>query len=97
MQTELYEKLSEIEHERWSDWQKYIMTNVFNVVSKEHDIITLSMPTKQWEGWERLIDIPYKKLTEAEKNSDREQVDRYWQFIEYHIRRRLPTKKQRKK
>ena len=97
MRKELYERLAEVEHERWADWQKYIMSDVFKIVNNEYDIITLSMPIKQWEEWERLVNTRYKKLTDKEKNSDREQVDRYWHLIEYHIRRRLPTKKRRKK
>ncbi len=30
---------------------------------------------------ERLIDIPYSKLTEEEKDSDREEVRKYWKLI----------------
>lgn len=97
MRKELYERLAEVEHERWADWQKYIMSDVFKIVNKEHDMITLSMPTKQWDEWERLVQLPYKKLTDKEKNSDREQVDRYWQFVEYHIRRRLDKKSNSRK
>ena len=43
MRKELYERLAEVEHERWADWQKYIMSDVFKIVNKEHDMITLSM------------------------------------------------------
>ena len=33
------------------------------------------------ERWDRQIETPYEKLSEREKASDMEQVDRYWQLI----------------
>lgn len=84
MRKELYEKLASIEHERWADWQKYLHS-----VCVENDDGSLTIPASLVEHWEKQINTTYKKLTEAEKNSDREQVDRYWHLIEYHIKRRL--------
>lgn len=73
---ELFEKLAAIEHERWSGWQKYL-----------HSVCsvgfggTLLIPAKFVEGWERQIDTPYAELSETEKESDRDQVRRYWSLI----------------
>jgi hypothetical protein len=71
----LYEKLAEIEHERWADWQKWC-----------HKILRENCPSpeleKVLERWDKQIATPYKDLTEKEKQSDREQVDRYWHLIE---------------
>lgn len=92
MKIELHERLAAIEHERWTDWQKYLHS-----ACVKNDDGSLTIPVHLVEHWEKQINTPYKKLTEAEKNSDREQVDRYWHFIEYHIRRRLPEKKRRRK
>jgi len=97
MRTILQGKLANVEHSRWAEWQKYLMEDVLEIVEKEYDFITLKMPTKQWEAWERLVETPYKKLTEKEKNSDREQVDKYWYLIENHIRNRIENPKKMKK
>lgn len=75
----LKEKLASIEHERWSDWQKWVHKQ-------------LQWNGKVWElspaivmRWGLQIDTPYNKLSDKEKASDMEQVDRYWPLIEQHI------------
>lgn len=70
---ELREKLAAIEHERWSDWQNYVHKVYLEGNFKEFML-----------RWQRQIATPYSELSEAEKNSDREQVDRYWHLIETH-------------
>lgn len=76
----LREKLATIEHERWADWQKWC-----------HEVLRENMPD-YWtelnnvlERWDKQIATPYSALTEKEKDSDREQVDRYWPLIEEYI------------
>lgn len=72
---QVIEKLAEIEHERWSDWQKWchkiLRENVFGVDSLE----------KVLERWDKQIATPYPELSEAEKQSDRDQVERYLPII----------------
>ena len=74
--TELFELLAAIEHERWSDWQKFV-----------HDLCErlpdgrLAIPAHNVERWERQIETPYDDLSEAEKESDRDQVRRYWHLL----------------
>lgn len=76
---ELREKLAAIEHERWADWQKYMHTKFLEHSNGEGEYVCLSV---EWfKRWERQIDTPYSELSEAEKASDMEQVDRYWQLI----------------
>lgn len=73
---ELREKLAAIEHERWADWQKWVhaqMTPVSHGHLLHHDI---------YQRWQRQIRTPYADLTDKEKASDMEQVDRYWPLIE---------------
>lgn len=72
----LYEKLAAIEHQRWSDWQRY----VHGLCARQVDG-SLVIPAEQVARWERQINTDYPDLTEDEKNSDREQVDRYWPLI----------------
>ena len=73
---ELREKLAAIEHERWADWQKW----VHDCMDKLPDGAFL--PLELWVRWEKQIKTPYEKLSEREKQSDRDQVDRYWHLIE---------------
>lgn len=74
---ELREQLAAIEHERWADWQKYChrVLRDNNPSPEQGDIL---------ERWDRQIETPYADLTELEKQSDREQVDRYWHLIQAH-------------
>lgn len=73
--TELREKLAAIEHERWADWQKWC-----------HKVLRENCPSpeleKVLERWDTQIATPYEQLTDREKASDMEQVDRYWPLID---------------
>jgi len=74
--SELFEKLAAIEHERWSDWQKYLHSKCV-----EDDGSNLVIVKSLKEHWERQINTSYKDLSETEKNSDRDQVMRYWDLL----------------
>jgi len=71
---ELIEKLAEIEHTRWVDWQSWC-----------HKILRGNCPSEQMEKvlerWDKQIATSYENLSESEKDSDREQVDRYLPII----------------
>ena len=73
-QKNLLEKLAEIEHGRWSDWQAWC-----------HKILRENCPSseleKVLERWDKQIATPYSELSEKEKESDRDQVRRYWNLI----------------
>jgi hypothetical protein len=72
---ELREQLAAIEHERWADWQAWC-----------HKILRENCPSPELEKvlkrWDLQIETTYDNLTSMEKDSDREQVDRYWPLIE---------------
>ena len=71
----LKEKLANIEHQRWADWQRWC-----------HKVLRENCPSpeleKVLERWDKQIVTKYKDLSEKEKDSDRKQVDRYWPLIE---------------
>lgn len=73
--TELRDKLAAIEHERWSDWQKWC----HQVLREQLD--TTPELERVLERWDRQIATPYDKLSDSEKASDMEQVDRYWSLL----------------
>ncbi len=81
-QGELFEKLAAIEHERWADWQRYMHEQCFRAINGN-----LVIPANLVEQWERQIATPYAALSEKEKNSDRDQVRRYWDLVRQEQRR----------
>lgn len=72
----LLEPLAEMEHERWAHWQRYLHSKC-----SRNDDGSLTIPNELVMRWERQIKTPYHNLTEAEKESDREQVMGYLKFI----------------
>ena len=67
----IIELLADIEHKRWSHWQKYLHSRLTNLHG------TLVMSPKYRSNLERLIKTKYKDLTEYEKDSDREEVRKF--------------------
>ena len=72
---ELMEKLADIEHQRWADWQAYLHSKC----SRIPDGLLISKSNVV--HWEHQIKTDYKDLSEQEKDSDREQVMRYFSLI----------------
>lgn len=71
-----FEQLAAIEHERWADWQKYM--HGLSGTTPAGDLV---LPVGLVRKWERQINTPYAELSEEEKESDRNQVRRYWGLI----------------
>ena len=82
---ELKKKLAAIEHERWADWQRHVHHQCAKVVVKNIDTGSRVIPERLVTKWDRQISTPYAALSEAEKQKDRDQVDRYWPLIEKHV------------
>lgn len=72
----LVEVLASIEHERWSHWQRYMHSKC----DKKLDG-SLVIPPELVERWQRQMETPYSALSEAEKESDRQQVHRYLALV----------------
>ena len=75
-EAELREQLAAIEHERWADWQSYLHSRL-----TKHGEDGMLMSPSDYLHWEEQIAADYAELTEAEKQSDRDQVDRYWSLV----------------
>jgi hypothetical protein len=75
--SDLLETLASIEHERWSHWQLYVHSKC---IPQRADG-SLVIPAELAQRWERQASTPYAFLTEAEKESDRQQVRRYLPII----------------
>lgn len=72
----LLEELARMEHERWCHWQRYLHSKC-----RRGPDGSLTIPAELVAHWERQIVTPYSELTEAEKESDRDQVRRYLPLV----------------
>lgn len=72
----LLETLADIEHERWSHWQRHMHSKAERQLDG-----SLVIPAELVEQWERQIATPYAELSDQEKESDREQVRKYLPVI----------------
>ena len=70
----LREKLADIEHQRWADWQNWV-----------HKVYLEGNFGEFMLRWQKQIATPYSELSAQEKASDMEQVDRYWPLITTYI------------
>jgi len=75
----ILEKLADIEHQRWSDWQKYLHSK--GAINEDDGNMNLVIPGDLVKNWDRQMKTDYKDLSESEKDSDREQVMRYWDLL----------------
>lgn len=78
------EELSAIEHERWAHWQAYMHSKC----QKQPDG-SLIIPADLVRTWERQIATVYTDLSDKEKQSDREQVDKYLPFLHNFLSNRI--------
>jgi hypothetical protein len=74
----LRDELAAIEHDRWAHWQRYIHAQCRADAGEAGALV---IPAKLVEQWSWQADTRFSDLTEAEQDSDREQVDRYLPFL----------------
>ena len=81
----LIEALADVEHQRWSDWQHYVHHDIGYIAEEDGlEMVRkgeLSVAADKVAHWERLIATPYTELPKHSKQSDRDQVMRYWPLI----------------
>lgn len=70
--SKIREELAALEHERWSHWQNYLHSKC-----KKNADGSLVIPKDLVAQWERQSNTVFEELSEKEKESDREQVDKY--------------------
>lgn len=83
MDHDLIEKLADVEHQRWADWQRYLHSLCTPLLTNTgEDSGDRIIPARFVAHWERQIATPYADLSEIEKESDREQVRRYLHIVQ---------------
>jgi hypothetical protein len=65
--TSLRERLAALEHEQWAHWTRYFLDN---------------LTPENIERWRRQLETPYERLSEPEKQRDREWADRVLMIFE---------------
>lgn len=74
------ERLAAVEHARWAHWQRYLHEQC-----RPNSDGSLTIPAELVRRWTTQMNTPYAELSETEKDSDREQVERYLPIIEQTI------------
>jgi len=70
------EKLAEYAHEAWSGWMRHLFS-----LSKTNADASVTIPRELVNRWQRQMTTEYKDLTEIEKESDREEVQKILDII----------------
>ncbi len=73
---ELREKLAELAHEQWSNWMEYLFSKS---VSKAGGACMI--PSWAVKRWKRQMKTSYCDLPEEEKDSDREEADKFLEIF----------------
>jgi hypothetical protein len=78
----LVDELAALEHRRWAHWQQYVHEK-----GEHRPDGSLVLPAELVARWQRQIDTPYEDLTNEEKQSDREQVQKYLPILKRWLQR----------
>lgn len=80
VEDEFVEKGADLEHDRWTRWQKYMFSKGY-IQSKQDagtpELGSFILPKEFVDRWFRKIDTKYPDLSEEEKESDRKETRNY--------------------
>lgn len=76
---ELIERLASIEHDRWAHWQRHMHAQCEKMPDG-----SLRIPPDLVKKWSRQATTDYASLDEGEKDSDRQQVLKYFPTVREH-------------
>ncbi|HXG65305.1 MAG TPA: hypothetical protein VNO70_09360 [Blastocatellia bacterium] len=68
---EIREAIAAAQHEIWSHWMRHLFT-----CGEFDEAGNFILPREVAQHWQRQMRTPYQKLSEREKDSDREQADK---------------------
>ena len=77
------EKLADLCHEQWSGWMEYLFSKSIPYKPGEVQNYSGAVIIPQWavERWQGQMKTSYVDLTEEEKESDRNQADKFLDVI----------------
>lgn len=88
--SELLEKLADLEHQQWALWTRYMLDQLEEAIGLTFSEFRVDNPNhpvtkKAYENidrWRRQIETPYSELSEKEKDSDREWARKVLDIVE---------------
>ena len=83
----MIEKLSDIEHDRWCNWQRYLHSCCIN-----NEDGSLTIPKILVERWEYEINTKYNNLPDNIKESDRKETYKIIPIIDEYLKHQLEEK-----
>lgn len=72
LHTDVREELADLCHRQWSGWHEYLLSKCH--VNPDGSV---TIPKRFAERWYRQMKTAYADLTEAERDSDRAEADRF--------------------
>jgi len=76
----LREELAELAHSQWSDWMEYLFSK-----GEMNEDGTWTMPEWAVLRWQEQLATEYKDLSEAEKDSDRTEANKFLEALDKHV------------
>jgi hypothetical protein len=76
------EKIAELCHEQWSGWMEYLFSKCRPDTGQfDRENGCLIIPKSYVDRWKRQMITKYHDLTEAEKESDRKEADKFLYYL----------------
>ncbi len=70
---DIIEKVADFMHDQWSHWMKYLYKQLMEGKSySDLNKKVYAIKSSDYNHWKRQMETPYPKLSEKEKDSDRE-------------------------
>ena len=81
-ENDMREELAELAHKQWSGWMDYLFSKCIAPTVGE-----LIIPKWAVERWKRQANTPYEELSNDEKNTDRDEADKFLALFDTEITR----------
>lgn len=78
---ELFENLAFEQQEIWSSWMAYLFSRCKPVGTPSRSDYGYFIPMIWVKRWKRQMEASYHEMSEEEKESDRDQVRKFWHLI----------------
>ena len=75
----LKEDLSNLAHEQWSGWMKYLFEKSIKNIDG-----TITIPKWAVDRWEKQANTSYVNLSKSEQDSDRCEADKFLKVFKFH-------------